>query len=415
VYLAETALGRGPKTPRLADNSDPCVAQQVAQCLCQLIQRERDLSGHLRFHRKFIEELEIQREQVLQLVDSEQGTCAGMGGFFSPKSMHFVLVEKLQVLSPEQCKALLWRVNPTGACLVAFDAFAKYLSPSLPCHVPRTFSPHSAPKLSNAGGPAATVQAWLPPCLQEPSGPQESRCLKPRSPSSPAPQPRVPNATQVVELLGTPGSASIAARRGESWGCTGVPVRASPCCACRGMKAASSWGAGHRPLLGFDHCGCALDAADWPLHQSGRHSSPCPAAPSQHRKGSSFCGSVSRTESPSPSPSGTAQHAVPWNWGLPGSMQPCSVEDSSGWTTPPRAASQTPTGSLAAMARTVCSPRPWPGTPASCWERWSTPDAVASPLRRSSRRCRSTDSRKPPARGDTWHARPAFQRARLRH
>jgi len=83
----------------------------------------------LKFHRRNLRDLLVDKGDVLRFLDSEQGSCAGMGGLISPNAVRWILVDHLHAMPPKQCDALLRRVNPSGACLAPFDELAKILSP----------------------------------------------------------------------------------------------------------------------------------------------------------------------------------------------------------------------------------------------------------------------------------------------
>eukprot|EP00927_Polykrikos_kofoidii_P065033 TRINITY_DN60831_c0_g1_i1.p1 TRINITY_DN60831_c0_g1~~TRINITY_DN60831_c0_g1_i1.p1 ORF type:complete len:828 (-),score=132.71 TRINITY_DN60831_c0_g1_i1:120-2603(-) len=106
--------------------------KEVAFRLCQLFENEVNMHRHLQIYREGLSDSGVKDESVLKFLDSEQGVCAGMCGLVSPNAVRRVLVDRVQALTPLQCDGLLRRINPSGACLAAFDELTKYLSPPLP-------------------------------------------------------------------------------------------------------------------------------------------------------------------------------------------------------------------------------------------------------------------------------------------
>jgi len=131
IQLTETTLLRSPGTATTAAQRGcgASMPSEVSKGLCQLIEAERERCGHMSFHQRHLSDLRVQKEQVLRFLDAEQGVCAGMGDFISPRSLQSVLIEKVRALDQRQCQALLWRINPSGACLITFGALARHLSP----------------------------------------------------------------------------------------------------------------------------------------------------------------------------------------------------------------------------------------------------------------------------------------------
>eukprot|EP00401_Gymnodinium_catenatum_P038937 CAMPEP_0117467516 /NCGR_PEP_ID=MMETSP0784-20121206/5697_1 /TAXON_ID=39447 /ORGANISM="" /LENGTH=743 /DNA_ID=CAMNT_0005261489 /DNA_START=48 /DNA_END=2276 /DNA_ORIENTATION=+ len=148
-HLKEASLMRGSQVPP-HNGGQSGICPETAYRLCQLFENEVSMNRHLKFYRKSLSEQGPSKDTVLKFLDAGQGACAGMGGLIAPEAMRRTLVDGSQGLSYAQFDALLRRVNPSGACLVAFDDLAKYLFPPMLPYISRTIpSPLHVPRSGN--------------------------------------------------------------------------------------------------------------------------------------------------------------------------------------------------------------------------------------------------------------------------
>jgi len=127
VALKEMAFSRGGQL-QLHVYKDQYVSADVTNRLCAIVENEVDMHRSLKLYQRTLKELAVSEKAVLKFLDSQQGACAGMGGLISPSAMREALVGRVCALTPCQFESLLRRVNPSGACLVAFSDLSKYLN-----------------------------------------------------------------------------------------------------------------------------------------------------------------------------------------------------------------------------------------------------------------------------------------------
>lgn len=127
-WLKELALTRGNEV-QIGHLAKDRLPPEVAFRVCQVFQIEFDLGSRLRFHRQRLSDLAVRPDAVFRFLDAEQGYCAGMGGLLSASAVRSSLCTGSGYLSfsPQQCDALLQRVNPSGACLFSVEALTRHL------------------------------------------------------------------------------------------------------------------------------------------------------------------------------------------------------------------------------------------------------------------------------------------------
>jgi len=126
AWLKELALVRGSNVTLQAD-PDRC-PPEVAYRLCQLLETEIDVSRHLKFHRKELQDRYVDFSTIVAFLDRERGDTAAVTGLLSPGSLRYLLVERLQELTTTQCEALLRRLNPNGAYMLPTDELSRLIT-----------------------------------------------------------------------------------------------------------------------------------------------------------------------------------------------------------------------------------------------------------------------------------------------